>query len=101
MNQLAQRAFVRSIRIHRVESRQPQPAQRAAAIFIQRKVIQEGRAAGDAEKLGRERLRIAQASPAYRNPRNTAQTFAANATLIGENQGERQLSQAAKSPPRG
>src|SRR5579863_4793846 len=101
MNQLAQRAFIRPIRIHRVEPRQPQPAQRAASVFIQRKAIQEGRAAGDAEKLGRERLRIAQAPPAYRNARNAAQNFAADAALIGKNQGERQLSKAAKSPPRG
>jgi uncharacterized SAM-binding protein YcdF (DUF218 family) len=64
-------------------------------------VIQEGRAAGDAEKLGRKRLRIAQAPRAYRNPRNTAQNFAANAALIGKNQGERQVSKAAKSPRRG
>jgi hypothetical protein len=64
-------------------------------------VIQKGRAAGDAEKLGLQRLRIAQAPPAYRNSRDTAKNFAADAALIGKNQGERQLSKAAKSPPRG
>ena len=101
MNQLAQRAFVGTIRIHRVEPREPQPAQRATAAFIQREVVQERSPARDAEEFRVERLRIAQAPRAYRNPGNFAQSFAADAALIGKNQGESQLGKAAKSPPRG
>ena len=101
MNQLAQRAFVRPVGIHRVEPGEPQPAQRTTAVFIQREAIQEGCTAGDAEKLGQQRLRIAKTLAAYRNARDPAQNFATDAALIGKNQGERQLSKAAKSHPRG
>ena len=57
MNQFAQRAFIGAVGVNLVESRQPQPAQRAPAGFIQRSAIQKRRPAGGAEELGAEQFR--------------------------------------------
>ncbi len=72
MNQLAQRAFVRSVRVDRVESGKPQPAQRAAAVFIQRKAIQERSPAGCAEKLSVQRSGLAQDKRLHTGIRETS-----------------------------
>src|SRR6202040_906640 len=85
MNQLAQRAFVGAVRIHRIESRKAQAAQRATAAFIQGEVVQERRAAGNAEIFSPQGLRIAQASRAYWNPGDFPQSLGADPALIGKN----------------
>ena len=101
VNQLAQRAFIRSVRIHRVEPRESQAAQRAAAGLIEWEGIHKGRPACDAEVFGNQRLGIAQTPCAHRNARDFPQSFAADTAIVGKNQGEDQLNQAAKSLPRG
>ena len=67
MNQPLQRAFVRPVGIHRIEADETQPAQRAAAGFIERKCVDERRPAGHAEIFGDQWLRVAQAAglPAF------------------------------------
>ena len=62
MNQLPQRAFIGSVGIHRIEALQSQPAQRAAAGFIQRKAIDERHPAGHAEIFRDQRHGFRQAA---------------------------------------
>src|SRR5262249_39599515 len=97
MDQLAQRAVVRTVGIHRIEAAKAQPAKRAASAFIERERIHEGRAARGAEIFGGQRLGIAQAFLTNRNARDLAQSFAADTAIIGKNLGEKKANKAAKS----
>src|ERR1700733_4065655 len=89
MNQLAQLVFVKSERVSRVEPPHPSPAQRAAALIVQREVAQERRAALDAIVLSRQRLRLGQARSAHRDARKGLQRLIADAAIVGEKKGKK------------
>ena len=61
VNPLSLKSLIRAITIGRVEPAQSMAAQGAPALLIERKCVFEGSAATGAEKLGRKRLRSAQA----------------------------------------
>jgi hypothetical protein len=88
VDQLPQRVFVGSEGVRGVESEQPPPAQLAAPLFIERRVVQKRRAATDAVIFGRQRFGRAQARRANRNSRYVVEGFAAYAALAGEDEVE-------------
>ena len=89
MDQLAQRAFVRSVTIRFVETALPVAAEHAAALGIERKAVQKRRPAVETEELGAQRRRLAQASGAHRHHGEPAQGTFTDATLIGKKKGKK------------
>jgi len=98
MDQLPQRAFVGSVGIHRVETPESQPAQRAAAGFIQRKAVDERHSAGDAEIFHDQRRWLRKTAAANRDSGKLLEGFAANAAIVGENDAGSGVEQAAGYP---
>jgi hypothetical protein len=84
MNQLPQRIFIGAERVDRIEPGQAQAAQRASALFIQRKLIQEGSLAIDAKIIRVQRCRLTQTLRAYRDSRDFVKGLAADAAIVGE-----------------
>ena len=91
MDQLAQRAFVSSIAIGRVEAAQAVAAQRTAAFGIQREAIQKRRPATDAEEFRDQRLRLPQAFAANGDARYLKERLAANAAIVGKEKGKKSV----------
>ena len=85
---MAKLVFVESEGIGGVESADAKPAQRAAALIIEREMIAERRPALDAEVVGRERLGLGETRSTNRCAGNLAERLAAQAALIGEEQGK-------------
>ena len=84
MNQLPQRGFIGTERISRIETRQAEPAKRAAALLIQRKSIEERSFTIDAVALGFHCSGLAQTNAAHGNAGNFTEGFAADAAIIWE-----------------
>ena len=91
MDQLAQRAFVRTEAVSRVKAAKPAPAQRATAFGIQREAIEKRRPATDAEEFRDQRLRLPQAFSANGDARDRKERLAANAAIVGEEKGKKSV----------
>ena len=90
MNQLPELLLVGTECIDGIEAGQPQAAERAAALLIQRKSIQERSFTVDAVILGFKCSRLEQTSAANGDAGNLTEGLAAEAAIIGE--------KAAKGP---
>ncbi|HKA02552.1 MAG TPA: hypothetical protein VKE70_38840 [Candidatus Solibacter sp.] len=86
---MAHDAIVPSKTIRGIEPTHARPAQRAPALFIQRKSVLEGRPAAYAEEFGVERLRRFNALAAHGIAEKLVQRIAANAAAIGEEEGKK------------
>ena len=84
MNQVSQGALVGTEAVSGVETPSACPAERAAALLIEREAVQEGRLALDAEVIGGERRGRSQAGGADRNARIPLKGALAEAAFIGE-----------------
>jgi hypothetical protein len=84
MDEIAQDAIVGAEGIGGVEAEQPAAAELATSFRVERRGVQERRAAGDAEKLGGKRLGLGEALGADRNAGEIAQRCAADTAIIGE-----------------
>jgi hypothetical protein len=89
MDQLPQHPVVSPEAVRRVEAAQSAAAEGAAALGIQRERIDKGGAATDAEEPGAEGLWLGQATGANRDAADGVQGTAANAAIVGENQGKK------------
>jgi hypothetical protein len=98
MDQLTQRAFVRSVGIYGVEAAQTHPAQRAASGFIEGKAVDERHTAGGAEVLGNQRGGFGQAGAANRDSRKLLEGLAADAAIVRKNEAGKYVEQAAGRP---
>jgi hypothetical protein len=89
VDQLPKHAFIRAETVGCVETAQSAAAQRATAFGIQREGIDKRRMALDAVEFRVERLRLGEAAFAYRDTADGVQGTAANAAIIGKNQGKK------------
>ncbi len=88
MNQLPEGLFIGPKSVDHVETGQPQPAQCALSLFIERKTIQERSLAVDAKIIRLKRTRLVQAFAAYRDTGNLMKGLAANAAIVREKTAE-------------
>src|SRR5258708_36613727 len=88
MHQFPQRAFMRSVSEHGVETGEAEAAEGTLARIVERRTIQERGAATGAEKLGQHGSRFGQASRAHRNSRYFAEHFTADAAFMREGEVE-------------
>lgn len=84
MNQLAQAPLILSEAVGGIEPAQAGAAQRAAAMPVEWKLVQKGRAATRAEEIRRQRFRRAQTGCADGNTRNFSKGSAADAAIVGK-----------------
>jgi hypothetical protein len=66
MDQSAQRIFIRSIGINRIEPGNPEPTEGALSFFIERRGVEKRSLAGGAEEFSREGLGLCEAGSAHR-----------------------------------
>jgi hypothetical protein len=89
MNQLAQFVLIESERVCCIEPADPSAAERTTALIVQREAAQKRRAALDAIVFRGQRLRLGQASAAYRHARKICQRLIADPAIVGEEQGKK------------
>jgi len=97
VNQFAQRAFVGSKTVGRIESARPGAALPANSLFIQRKMILERRAAAYTKVIGFDGRDTRQARRANRNARKLRQRGFANAAVIGKNERKKAIGNLAEN----
>src|SRR5262249_54129945 len=85
----AQLAFIKSERVRGIEAEDTAPAERAAALVIERESIAERRAALDAEIIGAHSLRLGEAGGANTEAGEIGEGPRAKAAFIGKDQGKK------------
>ena len=97
MDQLPQRAFISAIAEGLVEPAGAMPAKHAAAFRVQGKAVLERRAAVEAEVLGDQRRRFAQAFVTDGNARKLVEGTVADGTLIRKHQRKKAIGDRAEN----
>jgi hypothetical protein len=89
MYDFPERTLIRAVGVGRIKTTKAAAAQTPAAVIVQRVAGFERRSATAAEEFGVERLRFPQAAGADRDAGNSFESAAADAAIVGKEQGKK------------